>query len=205
VPDRLVEKIEVIEEQTISKIDFKVEAKQFIEKEVEREKQREHRFIQEYIKKVAEGRNFKAVLEEQINSGTGKVDVSLHRDDLKIACEISVTNTTEYEVQNIQKCLTVDYFLVFMISNDAKHLNDIRSLAVCEIDQSFHNRIYFVSKDEFVNQLDLLLAQKSQLTETRAKGYRVKLNYIGSKDSSEQQKSLKDIIVSSLRKKDGDK
>ncbi len=196
-----IEKIEVDEEQTTPKIDLQVEAKQFMEKEVEREKQREHRFIQEYIKKVAEARNFKAVLEEPINSGTGKVDVSLHRDDLKIACEISVTNTIEYEVQNIQKCLTAGYSLVFMISNDLKHLNDIRTLAVQEIEPTFHHRIYFVSKNEFVNQLDLFLAQMTQPTETRAKGYRVKLNYTTPKDVSGQQKALKDIIISSLKKK----
>lgn len=191
----------VVKEEPKSKVNLEVEAKQFIKKEVEKEKLRDHRFIQEYIKKVAEARNFKAVLEEPINNGAGKVDVSLHRDDLKIACEISVTNTIEYEVQNIQKCLIAGYLLVFMISNDAKHLNEIRTLAIQDIDQVFHNQIYFVSKDEFVNQLDLLLAQKLQPEETRANGYRVKLNYLGSQDVSGQQKTLKDIIVSSLRKK----
>ncbi|MBK6543787.1 MAG: hypothetical protein IPG12_00655 [Saprospiraceae bacterium] len=160
-----------------------------------------HRLIQEYIKKIAEARNFKAILEEPINTGTGKVDVSIHRDDLKIACDISVTNTIEYEVQNIQKCLVADYLLVFIISNDAKHLNDIRTLTISTVDQPLHNRLYFVSKVEFVNQLDLLLAQKSQPTETGAKGYRVKLNYNASQNSSGKQKAIKDIIVSSLRKK----
>ena len=119
---------------------------------------------------MAEARNFKAILEEPINDKTGKVDVSLLRDELKIACEISVTNTTEYEVQNIQKCLKANFLLVFMISNDSKHLNEIRELAVTTIASTLHGRIFFVSKDEFVNQLDLLLAQEIQPTETRAKG-----------------------------------
>lgn len=201
-PDIPIGRIEVVENIVNPKMDLQVEAEKFINKEVEKEKQREHRFIQEYIKKVAEARNFKAVLEEPINNYAGKVDVSLLRDDLKIACEISVTNTIEYEVQNIQKCLTSDYLLVFMISNDPKHLNDIRTLAVKEIDQTFHNRMYFVSKDEFVNQLDLLLTQRSQPTETRAKGYRVKLNYDVSNDITGQQNVLKDIIISSIRKRD---
>jgi hypothetical protein len=121
---------------------------------------------------------------------------------LRIACEISVTNIPEYEVQNIQKCLRSGFPIVFMISNDTKHLDAIRKLAVTTIEPSLHNRVYFVSKDEFVNQLDLLLAQKSQPTETRAKGYRVKVNYTGSLDNSAQQKTLKDIVLSSLRRKD---
>jgi len=193
---------EPTEEKPKPVIDIQSEAQKFVEKEIEKEKQREHRFIQEYVKSVAEARNFKAVMEEPVNDHAGKVDVSLLRDDLKIACEISVTNRVEYEVQNIQKCFTAGYTLVFMISNDLAHLNGIRTLAVSEISQVFHNRLYFVSKDDFVNQLDLLLARQSQPTEIRAKGYRVKLNYTGSSDASSQQKVLKDVILSSMRRKD---
>jgi hypothetical protein len=195
----LTEKVLIKEK---SGVDLNVEAQQFISKEIEKEKQKEHRFIQEYIKSVAESRNFKAVFEEPINDKTGKIDVSLIRDELKIACEISVTNTPEYEVRNIQKCLKADYLIVFMISNDPKHLDAIRKLAVNTIAPSLHNRIYFLSKDEFVNQLDLLIAYKAQPIETRSKGYRVKVSYNPSSDDSAQQKTLKDIILASLRRKD---
>ena len=61
---------------------------------------------------------------------------------------------------------------------------------------SFHNRLYFVSKDEFVSQFDLLPAQKAQPEEVRVKGCRVKVNYIGSSDAAGQQKALKDVIFS---------
>lgn len=186
-------------------IDIENEARKFVEKEAEKGKQREHRFIQEFVKSVAEARNFKAVIEEPVNDYAGKVDVSLLRDDLKIACEISVTNTVEYEVQNILKCFTAGYSLVFMISNDQMHLNSIRTLAVSEIADSFHNQLFFVSKDDFVSQLDLLLVQRSQPTEIRAKGYRVKLNYTSSLDTSLQQKTLKDVILSSIRRKGNEK
>ncbi|MEZ4927917.1 MAG: type IV secretion system DNA-binding domain-containing protein [Saprospiraceae bacterium] len=192
-------------DKTSSSVDIESEARKFVEKEVEKEKIREHRFIQEFVKSMAEARNFKAVLEEPVNDYTGKVDVSLLRDDLKIACEISVTNTPEYEVQNIQKCFTAGFSLVFMISNDQVHLNAIRTLAVSEIADSFHNRLFFVSKDDFVSQLDLLLVHQTQPTEVRAKGYRVKLNYTGSSDASLQQKTLKDVILSSMRRKDEEK
>ena len=193
------------EEKTKNETDLKSEAQKFIDKETEKEKQREHRFIQEFVKKIAEARNFKAVMEEPVNDYAGKVDVSLLREDLKIACEISVTNTAEYEVKNIQKCFAADYALVFMLSNDPKHLSDIRALAVREIDEVFHGRLYFVSKDDFVNQLDLILTQKSQPTEIRAKGYRVKVSYASSEDTLGQQRALTDVVLSSLRRKDKEK
>jgi len=190
-----------VEAEPKPELDLKVEAQQFISKEIEKEKKREHRYIQEYIKSVAEARNFKAIFEEQVNNSTGKVDVGLLRDDLRIACEISVKNTAEYEVQNIQKCLKADYLIVFMISNDVKHLDAIRKLTVTTIDPSLHNRVFFVSKNDFVNQLDLLLVQQIQTTETRAKGYRVKVNYTGTTNNLSQQKALKEIVLSLLRKK----
>jgi hypothetical protein len=189
-------------ESVESKVNLKAEAQQFISKETEKEKQREHRFIQEFIKSVAEARNFKAIFEEPINDNTGKVDVGLLRNDLKIACEISVTNTPEYELQNIQKCLRGGFPIVFMISNEPKHLNTIKNLAISSIDPSLHNRIYFVSKDEFVHQLDLFLAQYIQPTETRARGYRVKVKYSGTSDNSTVEKNLKDVVLSTLRKKE---
>jgi type IV secretory system conjugative DNA transfer VirD4/TraG family protein len=181
-------------------VDLTAEAQEFVDKAVVREKRREHRYIQEYVKKMAEERNFKAVIEEPVNDNTGSVDVGLHRDGLKIACEISVTNTAKYEIQNIQKCLAAGYSLIFMISNDPKHLSDIRKMTVSEVDHSKHKQLYFVSQDDFVNQLDKLLAQKPPSTEIRAKGYRVKINYTGSSDASEQQKTLKDVILSSIRR-----
>jgi hypothetical protein len=189
-------------EKEKSDLDLNAEAQQYIAKAIEKEKLKEHRFIQEYIKSIAEARNFKAIIEEPINENTGKVDVSLLRNDLRIACEISVTNTPEYEVQNIQKCFRSGFPIVFMISNDIKHLHAIQILAISSIDPSLHNRIYFVSKDEFVIQLDLFLAQYIQPTETRARGYRVKVNYSGSSDPKTVEKNLKDVVLSTLRKKD---
>lgn len=184
------------------KVDLKTEAQQFIAKEVEKEKNKEHRFIQEFIKSIAEARNFKAVVEESVNDNTGKVDVSLLRDDLRIACEVSVTNSIEYEVQNILKCFQAGFSFVFMISNDSKHLNHISSSATLAVDQSLQSRLFFVSKDAFTAQLDHILAQRSQPSETRAKGYRVKVNYLPTSENPNTINSLKDIMLSSLRRKD---
>jgi hypothetical protein len=89
-----------------------------------------------------------------------------------------------------------------MISNDIKHLHAIQNLAISSIDPSLHNRIYFVSKDEFVIQLDSFLAQFIHPTETRARGYRVKVNYSGSSNSKTVENNLKDVVLSTLRKKD---
>lgn len=202
-PDSQIEETSPLipKEEVKPSIDVEKEAKEFVKKETQKQRTKEHRKIQEYIKEVAEARNFKAVIEQPVNDGSGMVDVSLRRDDLKIACEVSVTNTPEYEVQNIEKCFTARYSLVFMISNDTKHLDDIRKLASEVINAELHPKLFFVSQSGFINQLDLLLAKKAKPVETRTRGYRVKLNYTGSANTSGKQKALKDIIVSTIRRK----
>lgn len=173
-----------------------------ISKEIERENLKEHRLIQNYIKKIGEERNFKSVIEDPVNDNKGRVDVSLIRNDLKIACEVSVSNTALYEVQNINKCLLAQFNMVFMISNNSKHLNDIRILAVESIEVKFHSQIFFVLKDEFESSLDLVLLNSMKNEEVRVKGYRVKLNYSQSKDVNSQNDAIKNIILGSIRRKE---
>lgn len=203
LPDtqRELPKTQEIKEPPLAE-ELESQAQRFTQKEVQREELREHRFLQQFVKQIGEARNFKASIEEPVNDGGGKVDVSLLRDELRIACEISVTNTAEYEVQNIEKCLASGYTLIYMISNDPNHLSAIRSLAVTMIDSVFHPRIHFVSQDDFVSHLDLFLAQQTRVTETRAKGYRVKVNFSGSSDPASQEKALKDVIVGAMRRKE---
>ena len=45
---------------------------------------KEHTYIQNLVKQFAEDRNFRAVIEQDILDGTGRVDVALKRDELSI-------------------------------------------------------------------------------------------------------------------------
>ena len=80
----------------------------------------QHRYVQHLVKGLAEERGFRAVIEEAI--GGGQIDVALYRDDLSIACEISVTSTPQYEAQNLAKCSQGRFSRVFAIAADAKRL-----------------------------------------------------------------------------------
>lgn len=182
---------------------LEVEAQKFVEREIKKEEKREHCYLQEFVKKIAEARGFKAILEESVLGGDGMVDVGLIRDHLRIACEISVTNTPEYEVQNIQKCFVEGYQMVFMISNAEKHLAAIRGKAIETIDRDLHERLFFSTQDEFVNQLDLILSRLANPIETRTRGYRVKVNYSDTPKTPEQRCALKDVIISSYKRKQG--
>jgi len=60
--------------------------------------ERQHRYLQSLIKRVAEEKSYRAVIEEPTPDG-GRIDVGLEQDRRRIACEVSVTSTDEQVFQ----------------------------------------------------------------------------------------------------------
>lgn len=82
---------------------------------------RHHQELQSVIKRMAESYGFQATIEKSVLDGAGSVDVSLENENLKIACEVSVTSSTEYETKNILKCLAAGYdYALVVVSNQKK-------------------------------------------------------------------------------------
>lgn len=80
---------------------------------------RHHQELQAVIRRMGESYGFRVEIESGLDDG-GRVDVSLAKENLKIACEVCVT-TTDYEITNILKSLTAGYdFVVVVVSNQKK-------------------------------------------------------------------------------------
>lgn len=79
---------------------------------------RQHKYLQELIKRWAESRGYRAIVEKQILGGLGSVDVALEKAGASFACEISVTSTPEQELGNIEKCLAGGFDRVFVVFNE---------------------------------------------------------------------------------------
>ncbi len=60
----------------------------------------QHKYLQQLIKRSAEERGCRAEVEQPVLGGFGSVDVSLSNSEEKIACEISVTTSSEHELNN---------------------------------------------------------------------------------------------------------
>src|SRR5205807_7360973 len=52
---------------------------------------RQHKYLQEMVKRLAEDKGFMATIERPVLGGKGSVDVALERNGTKIACEISIS------------------------------------------------------------------------------------------------------------------
>jgi len=185
---------EQVEKITKEKPNLEVKGKEYLESIEEREEIREHRYLQTLVKKIAEQRGFKASIEENVENG--RVDVSLVKDSIRIACEIAVSNSVDYEVKNIIKCLNADYSLICVISKNEKHLEKIKGKAENEInDQS---KIHFYNPNQLTEFLDSLT--KSEEKEVnRIRGYRVKVNYMAISTTENNEKN-QDITENILRK-----
>lgn len=192
-------------EQTIvepsSEAPFPTTTKEEVKEQLIRDKkEREHEILKVKLGKMAQDLGFRVVYEEGTEGG-GRIDLVLHDEKVSIACEVSVTNTANYEVANIKKCLDANYTNVFMISPSKKHSEAIESLATSQAWWGDGN-ILFLEPNEFVCVLQLFATPKTS-SETIIRGYRVKVNFGEStedeKTSSEEQ--IAKAIVEGMKKR----
>lgn len=176
VDSRISSAVTLPNEQEMKSVEEKqnvdIKGKEYLEGFKEQEEIREHRYIQTFVKKIAEQRGFKASIEEEVTGG--RIDVVLIRDDIKIACEIAVSNSVDYEVRNVKKCLNAGYSRVCVISKDEKHLKRIKESAGEELEEQ--EAIQFISFNQVPEFLNTIIGEKKEKGE-RIRGYRVKVKY----------------------------
>ena len=162
---------------------------------------KKHQALQLYIKEIGQKRDFKATIEQQTAKG-GRVDIGFEKDDVKIAVEISVTNTLDYEVQNIQKCIEAGYTYVYMVSENRVHLNNIKKRARKLIDSTVFKKVFFLAPIQLANQLDSFTPKKKK-PQKRVRGYLVKSSQVENTTGHPitSSKGLKDIILSGISRK----
>lgn len=148
-----------------------------------------HSYLQNLIKKYAEEKGFKAIIEEKVLGGSGFVDVSLTFNKLKIACEISISTEIAYEVQNIQKCLAAGYDQVVVVSNKQSKLDRLLKQAREVLDDVEMQQAYGFLPEGFVLHLDSLVANQ-QKPEKTVRGYKVKSSFKATSKAEGDAKSL---------------
>ncbi|MGV3598040.1 MAG: type IV secretory system conjugative DNA transfer family protein [Bacteroidota bacterium] len=157
----------------------------------------QHRYLQSLIKRMAESRGYKTLIEEPTPDGSGRVDVSLERNGRRIACEVCVTTSQEWELQNIQKCIAAGYDVVTSISTERKVLENIKRQVTETLSPGHQAKVLYLEPEAFFLYLDSELA-KDASTETRFKGYRVKAEFNPVDENA--AKSKKDQILMALTK-----
>ena len=165
----------------------------------------EHRYLQNIIKRIGESKGFVATIEKEVFGGVGKIDVALENENCRIACEIAVTNTTDYEVQNIQKCLSSGFDRMAVISTDTKHLQNIRKRAELILSPVHFSKVHFLEPENFHLFLDTLSTLKSSdySESEKIKGYTVKTSEtrISETETDSKKNIISDILSRVIKRK----
>jgi hypothetical protein len=148
-----------------------------IEDIVRRKEESRHRYLQMLIKRNAESRGYKAVIEQQTKDGKGRVDVVLQKGKITYAIEIGVTTSKDWEVHNIEKCLADGYERIFALSEDMKGADLMtRKLTEAGILPKSSGKVSVYDITGFMGVLDRDDVKDAPKTKT-IKGYRVKVEY----------------------------
>lgn len=126
-----------------------------------------HVQIQSMIKSIANQYGWKADLEYQVKGGA--VDVWIERAGLSIACEISVTTPTDYEIQNVEKCLSAGADEVWVISEDQDKL--------ATLEQAFKDKsnVFFFSPDNIPVEIEARSDMETS-DQSQVRGFSVSIN-----------------------------
>ncbi len=168
----------------------------------------QHKYLQQLIKRMAEDRGYRAIIEKPVLNGAGKVDVSLEKEGLAIACEISVTSTPEQEIGNLEKCLSAGYQQIFLISSEMRILNKVRDLASDQLSEADLVKIRFLPPAEVFAHLEALeMETKSANEETVVRGYKVKTNFVPvpEHERKTRRRAVTEIVVRAIRRLKGGK
>lgn len=162
---------------------------------------RQHKYLQQLVKQIAEERGYRAVIEETILDGSGRVDVSLSRAGTRIACEISVTSTQDQELGNVEKCLAAGYDQVILLSPERRQLNLMRKFLGPNLDPDISARVHFLLPEEFLAHLDNLGKTAETSTDT-VHGYKVTVTrtHLSEAETQMRRQAVAQVMARSLKR-----
>ncbi|HSK71833.1 MAG TPA: excisionase family DNA-binding protein, partial [Pyrinomonadaceae bacterium] len=136
---------------------------------------RHHQELQAVIKRMAESYGFFVEMEKSVLDSAGFVDVSLEKGNLKIACEVSVTSTAEYEAHNILKCLSAGYDYAVVAVSNQKKISSLKSKVLTAVPFELQEKVKILSLAGLLNFLREMTfpAEKSQRKKEKPSGQRL--------------------------------
>lgn len=161
---------------------------------------RQHKYLQHFIKGLAEERGFRASIEESILDGGGRVDVALLCGDRRIAFEISVTTNRDHELGNIEKCLAAGFAEVVVVGSTERHLSTLRKFIEASLEQKIQAKVRYLVPDTVMTYLDSL--QQPALTEQIVRGYKVRTSQSAPDpvDADTRRQAIAAVIARSMRR-----
>jgi hypothetical protein len=171
-----------------------------------------HTAAQKELKQIAESLGFLAIKEHQLSSDSLEaVDLYLRRDGIELGCEITVTNTLEYELRNITKILRAGVPLVAVVALETEKLSKLELAVQNSLPPEDSAKVRCFLKPQFVTFLQSIVTQAPAASEPvgvkKRKGWVVKKTVVAiSPDEMKQRESeLAATMAEAVRRKRGRK
>jgi hypothetical protein len=160
---------------------------------------RQHRYLQQLVKQLAEDHGLKATVEAPLPDGSGQVDVLLERDGVLAAVEISVSTPVEWEQANLAKCLAAKYpRIAVVLAKSKKTSAKYRTAFLDSVPHDLRERVQCLNPEEIPGFIASLAPPS--VSESVIKGYRVRVTQaVGTvEDANARQAALARVIARSL-------
>ena len=165
----------------------------------------QHQSIQQRLKAVAEELGFRANIEKEVLDGQGSIDLALEKEGCAIACEITITTTTDHEFGNIQKCLKSGFGAVAVISPKVDRLRQIEEAVRAGLDPQDASCVGYFTPDQFIAWLRELAptittppVSEPVPSERTTRGYKVRRS--AAKLTEEERRAKEEIALKAIAK-----
>lgn len=160
-----------------------------------------HKYLQHLIKRLAEERGFRAVVEGA--AGEGQADVILVRDDIRVGCEVSVTTSVLHEEENLRKCLSAGFTRVIFIAAEKRQRDKVAAMVRTSLADA---PIDVIGPEDIVTALDAL-GEAPQARESVVRGYKVKVKRqdLSPGDVASKRRAVAEVIAKTMRTKPPDR
>jgi len=128
------------------------------------------------------------------------VDVSLERENIRVACEISVTSTVGQELGNVAKCLAAGYDEIVVVASEPKRLRMLERFVSTNLSEEDKERVRFFVPEACIAYLDEIEAAPETREEV-VRGYTVSVTHakVGTAEAQERRKAVAKVIAGSLK------
>jgi hypothetical protein len=165
----------------------------------------QHRAIQLRVKDAAERMGFRVFVEKPLPDSAGSVDLVIERGSFSLACEVTVTNTLDYEIGNIRKCLKAGFAQVAVIGVKEEKLAKLAAAVAHSLGADAAARVEFFLPDALLARLQALPpeppAPDGPVTKT-VRGYKVRTQAeeLAPEENKAREDAMIRLIAESLRK-----
>lgn len=152
-----------------------------------------HRYLQQVTKELGEQLGFKSTIEKTDASAKLRVDVALEREDVAIACEISIANTSG-ELEKIRKAMVAGYHHVVFLSTERSILRSIEGRVWRRLDPQQQERVHLLLPEELDSFLASMILPIPR--EETFKGWKVRVQHVSvSPEEAQRRRKVVGLVM----------